>query len=50
MTKSTIEYEIRQITKKIRWIEANDLYEMYDVKYLEDRLRELKAELEVFKI
>ena len=43
MTKSAIEYEIR-------WIEANDLYDKYDLKYLEDRLRELKAELEEFKI
>ena len=50
MSKTQIQYEIHQILTKIRWIEANDLYDKYDVKYFEDRLRELKAELEEFKI
>ena len=50
MTKAMIEYEINQITVKLREITRLDLWDRYDVKYLEDRLEELRAELRKFEI
>lgn len=50
MSKTAIKYEINQITAKLRNIVKFDLWDRYDVEYLEDRLATLKAELEAFEI
>lgn len=50
MTKTMIQYEINQITVKLREIARLDLWDRYDVQYLENRLSELKAELKRFEI
>lgn len=50
MTKTMIQYEINQIQTKLRYIAAYDLYDVYDVAYLENRLKGLKAELHRFEI
>ena len=50
MSKTQIQYEINQITSKLREIAKYDLWDRYDISYLENRLSELKAELEAFEI
>lgn len=50
MSKTQIQYEINQIQIKLRDLAKFDLWDRYDVRYLETRLSELKAELEAFKI
>lgn len=50
MSKTQIQYEINQIQVKLREIAKFDLWDRYDTSYLEDRLAELKVELEAFKI
>lgn len=50
MSKTMVQYEIRQIQAKLREIARLDLWDRYDVKYLEDRLSELKAELHRFEV
>lgn len=49
-TKSEIMFEIKQITAKLRNIAAFDLWDCYDVQYLENRLETLRAKLEEFEI
>ena len=50
MTKTQIQYEINQITVRLREIAQLDLWDRYDVRYLENRLEELRAELRKFEI
>lgn len=50
MSKTMIQYEINQITVKLREIAKFDLWDRYDVAYLENRLSGLKAELKRFEI
>lgn len=50
MSKTAVQYEINEITAKLRYIAAYDLWDRYDVRYLENRLSELKAELKRFEI
>lgn len=50
MSKTQIQYEIDQITAKLRNVAKFDLWDRYDTLYLENRLAELRAELEGFKI
>lgn len=50
MSKTQIQYEIDQITAKLRYIAKFDLWDRYNTSYLENRLRELRTELEGFKI
>ena len=46
MSKTQIQYEIRTIQAKLREISQYDLWDRYDVQYFENRLSELKEELE----
>lgn len=50
MTKTQIQYEINQIKAKLREIARLDLWDRYDVQYLENRLEELGVQLKEFKI
>ena len=50
MSKTKIQYEINQLQAKLREITKFDLWDKYDIPYLENRLAVLKAELEAFKI
>lgn len=50
MSIAEIKYEMNQITTKLREIAKFDLWDRYDVNYLEDLLETLKEELKKFKI
>lgn len=50
MSKTEIQYEINQIQAKLRYIAEFDLWDRFDVRYLESRLSELQAELKRFEI
>ena len=50
MSTTEIKYEINQITSKLREIAKFDLWDRYDVAYLENRLAYLRAELEAFEV
>ena len=50
MSKTAIQYEINQIQAKLRYIAEFDLWDRYDVRYLENRLSELRAELREWSV
>lgn len=50
MSITEIKYEMNQITTKLREIEKFDLWDRYDVSYLENRLAYLRAKLEAFEV
>ena len=50
MTKSEIQYRINQITAKLRNIAKFDLWDRYNVDYLEEQLVSLRAKLEAFEV
>ena len=50
MSTTMIQYEINQIQAKLRYIAEFDLWDRYDVRYLENRLHELRAELREWSI
>lgn len=50
MSKTEIQYEINHLQAKLRYIAEFDLWDRYDVRYLENRLSELKAELREWSV